>query len=57
MQTREETIKSMIRQSNDPVTDSPTKRIYEAVNVFQKVVSLLTVRLRKWPVIKECVER
>ncbi|MBO6240447.1 MAG: MGMT family protein [Butyrivibrio sp.] len=36
MQTREETIKSMIGQSNDPVTDSPTKRIYEAVKRIPK---------------------
>lgn len=45
----DEDIRRMIAESYDLVTDSPTKRIYEAVKRFRKAASPPTVRLPPWP--------
>ena len=44
----ENEIQRMISESYDLITDSPTKRIYEAVKRFQKVMLRLMVKLQSW---------
>ena len=46
----EKEIRRMIAESYDLVTDSPTKRIYEAVSRFRKVMWQPMVRLQPWQV-------
>lgn len=50
----EDEIKRMIAESYDMVTDSPTKRIYEAVKKFQRAGSQHTGRLLQWRGIPGC---
>ena len=48
----EKDVKQMIAESYDLVTDSPTKRIYEAVKRFRKGMWQLMDRLRRWQEIR-----
>lgn len=52
----DEDVKRMIAESYDLVTDSPTKRIYEAVKKFLKDMWQRMDRLQRWPEIRECQE-
>lgn len=50
-------IKRMISESYDLVTDSPTKRIYEAVKKYQRVMLQLIAKLLRWLAIPEWQEQ
>lgn len=50
-------IKRMIAESYDIITDSPTKRIYEAVKKIPKVMSQPMERLQRWQVMRRCQEQ
>ena len=52
----DEDVKRMIAESYDLVTDSPTKRIYEAVKKFLKDMWQRMGRLQRWQEIRECQE-
>ena len=47
-------IRRMIAESYDLITDSPTKRIYEAVNESQKAMLQHMGKLQKWQGIPKC---
>ena len=54
---KEDDIKRMIAESYDLVTDSPTKRIYEAVKRIPKARLQPMARWQRWREIKRCQER
>lgn len=53
----EQEIQRMIAESYDLVTDSPTRRIYEAVKKFRAEKWQHMDRLRRWPEIKDGTRR
>lgn len=53
----DEDVKRMITESYEIVTDSPTKRIYEAVKKIPKERLRHTDRLQRWQEILKCRER
>ena len=50
-------VKQMIAESYDIITDSPTKRIYEAVKTIPKVKWQLMEKWQSLPGIRECPEQ